>query len=213
MTDVFDEIADDLRREKLNQFWKENGSWIIGGVIMAVLLTAALSFWRHWEYQRNTAATTELTRLASVSDLPQLESFAKTGSKNHAMIARFVAAGVHLERGEKDQAVALYNEIAATSGIDKTWRGLAQALSIGQRLDRDDPEKLQKEISALSGDEGAWRYTALEFSALLAARQGNMQAAADALTKITADPLAPADARTRAFTLRELYIAGKGGPK
>jgi hypothetical protein len=213
MTDVFDEIADDLRREKLNQFWKENGSWIIGGVVAAVLLTAGLSFWRQWEYRRNTAATAELVRLVTAADLPQLENFARTGDKNHAMIAKFVAAATHLEHGEKDQATALYDSIAATSGLDKTWRELAQLLSIGQRLDGDDPEKLKQELSALSSDKSAWRYTALEFSALLDARQGDRQAAIDALTKITADPLAPTDARTRAFTLRELYIAGKGEKK
>ncbi|MCE9508530.1 MAG: tetratricopeptide repeat protein [Alphaproteobacteria bacterium] len=213
MTDVFDEISDDLRREKLNQFWKENGSWIIGGAVIAVLLTGALSFWRQWEYRRNTAATSELVRLVTASDLPTLESFAKTGSKNHAMLARFMAAGAHLEHNEKDQAIALYNDIAETSGIDKTYRDLARVLSIGQRIDKDDPEKLQRELSALSDDKGVWRYTALELEALLSARQGRMQDAVDVLTKITADPLAPADARTRAFTLRELYMAEKTDPK
>ena len=210
MTDVFDEINDDLRREKLHQFWKENGAWIIGGAIMAVLFTGALSLWRQWEYRRDAEATTELTRLVAASDLPPLESFARTASKNHAMLAGFLAAAAHLEHGEKDQAVALYNDIAATSGLDRTWRDLAKVLSIGQRLDHDDPGKLQKELSALSGDNGAWRYTALELEALLAARQGRMQNAIEALTKVASDPLAPADARTRAFTLRELYMAEKG---
>ena len=213
MTDVFDEIADDLRREKLNQFWKEKGTWIIGGAIIAVLFTGIVSLWRQWEYQRKAEATTELTRLVAGSSLPELESFAKTAGKKHAMIAGFLAASAHLERGEKDQAVALYNNIAATSGLDKTWRDLAKILSISQRLDNDDPEKLQKEISVLSDDDGAWRYTALELEALLAARQGHMQNAIAALTKIASDPLAPADARTRAFTLRELYMAEKTDPK
>lgn len=207
MSDVFNEIEDDIRNEKLQQFWKENGAWIIGGAILAVILTGALTFWRHWEYDRNTAATSELTRIVSTGDLKQLEKFGEDGDKNHAMVARFVAAGMHLQRGEKDQAIKLYNEIADTSRTDKTWRSLAKILSISQRLDTESPEKLEKELSSLARDKDPWRYTARELQALLAAKQNHLQEAVDILTTVTADPQAPADARARAFTLRDLYMA------
>jgi len=213
MADVFDEISDDLRREKLNQFWKENGAWIIGGIIAAVFLTAFLSFWRQWEYRQAAAATTELVRLVTSADPARLENFAKASDKNHATAARFLAAGNYLEHGDKDHATALYNDIAATFGIDAAYRDLARLLSVVQRLDGGDPEKLKKELSGLSGDKNPWRYTARELEALLAARQGQAQEAVAALTKITADPLAPPEARTRAFTLRELYIAGSRDEK
>lgn len=211
MADVFDEIDDDIRHEKLRQLWKENGPWIIGCAVGAVLLTGAQSFWRNWEYKRDTAAMTELSSLAA--DPSGLESFAGTGDKNHAMIARFVAAGAHLERGEKDKAIALYDIIAGTSGIDNILRDLARVLSISQRLEKDSPDKLWKELALLSGNEGAWRYTVWELEALLAVRQENIQKAMDSLAKITADPLAPADARARALTLREFYMAEKTDPK
>ncbi|MFH1159040.1 MAG: tetratricopeptide repeat protein [Pseudomonadota bacterium] len=211
MADVFDEINDDLRHENLRQFWKENGSWIIGCAVGAVLLTGAQAFWRHLELRRDTAATAELSRLAA--DPSGLENFAGTGDRNHAMLARFAAAGAHLERGEKDKAVALYDAVAGTSGIDRTLRDLAKLLSISQRLDKDSPDKLRKELAALSGDGGAWRATVRELEALLAVRQGDLQKATEALERITADPLAPADARARAFTLRELYTAEKTAPK
>lgn len=207
MSDVFDEINDDLRHAELKKFWKENGSWIIGSAVAAVLLTAVLSFWRQWEYSHDASATTELTRIVAAGDAAQLEDFSKGGRKNQAMIAAFAAAGMHLERGEKEKAVAIYNSIGGTFGLDKTWRDLAKILSITQRLDQDDPEKLKKEIRALTGENSSWRYTAREMEALLAARQNNMKEAVEALTKIISDPSAPADVRTRAFTLRELYAA------
>jgi hypothetical protein len=215
MADVFDEISDDLRREKLNQFWKENGSWIIGGAIAAVLLTGFLTFWRQWEYRRDAAATLELTHLAATpANLPQLEKFAEKADKSHAMMARFAAAEQRLEHKEKDKAIAIYNAIAATPRLDKTWRDLAHVLSISQRLDQDPPAALEKELAGLSGDDNTWRFTARELEALLAARQGQMQKAASILAKITADPQAPQEARQRAYTLRELYAADiKAGSK
>lgn len=213
MADVFDEISDDLRREKLNQFWKENGSWIIGGAVAAVLLTGILAYWRHWEYRHDAAATSKLIQLVTASNLKQLEDFANEGSKNHAMIARFTAAGTHLIRNEKKEAIALYDSIAGTSGIDKSWREMARVLSIGQRLDTGAPEVLEKELAELAADGKTWRYSAREMQALLAARQGQMQKAGDLLAKLAADPEAPENIRTRAFTLRELYMAEKTDPK
>jgi hypothetical protein len=199
VADVFDEISDDLRRERLNQFWKENGSWIIGGAVGAVLLTAFLAFWKQWEYRRDMSATTEMTRLAiSPSSLPQLEAF-----------AQLTAAGEYLAHNEKDKALALYDTIAHTGGIDKLWRDLASVLSIGQRLDKGAPDVLEKELAGLSGDKDPWRYTARELTALLAARQGQMQMAAYILAGIASDPQAPEDARRRALTLRALYAAYK----
>lgn len=207
MADVFDEIDDDIRHEKLKQFWKENGSWIIGGSIGAVLMTGALTFWRQYEYRSNTKATTELSSLITAGDMGKLESFAKATDKNHAVIAQLIAAGTYVKRGETAKAVELYNELADTSGVDKSWRSLAKLLSIAQRLDSDKPETLTKELAEIAGDKSAWRYSAREMQALLAARQNKMQEAVDILTALTADPQAPSDIRTRAFTLRELYVA------
>lgn len=208
MTDVFDEINDDLRRQKLNDFWKENGSWIIGGVIAAILLTGGMSFWRHWHHQRDVAATAELLRVGQLADAAKLEEFAKTTSKNHAVIARFFAAGMYLERGEKDRAVALYDQIGGTFGVDGVYRELAKVLSVAQRIDSADPAVLKKELSGLTDDDGHWRYTARELLALVEQKQGHTQLAIEALTSIISDPQAPEDARARAVKLRELYTTG-----
>ena len=207
MSDIFDEISDDLRQQKLNQFWKENGAWIIGGAIGAIVLTGVLTFWRQYTYERDLKQTTQLVRLAKAADLPKLQSFAADTSKNHAMMARFMIADSYLAKKEKDKALALYNDIANTSGLDKTWRDLARLHSISLRLEKDAPETLSKELAAISDDDDVWRYSAREMQALLEARQGQMQKASDILGGIAADPQAPDDMRQRAFSLRQIYIA------
>lgn len=206
MADVFDEINDDLRHQKLQEFWKENGNWIIGGAIGAVLLTGAMAFWRHWDYERNVSATAALSQIVG-TDAAKLESFAADADKKHAAIARFMAADAYVQKKENDKAIAAYNEIAKTSGLDKAWRDLARLHSIGLRMDKDEPAALEKELAKLTDDKAAWRFTALEYQALLAAKQGQKQRAAEILARVTGDPDAPEDARQRTFSLRELYVA------
>lgn len=205
--DIYNEIQDDLRQQKLNQFWKENGSWIIGGAIGAVVLTACLSGWREWRFSHDLAETNALTQVLTTADTIKLETFAKTTDKNHAMIARFAAADQYLVRHEPEKALALYNDIAKTSGLARDWRELAVLHSVSLRLDKDSPAVLEKELQPLAADRGTWRFSARELLALLAARDGRTQEAAALADKIAADPMAPEDIRRRAFSLRSLYAA------
>src|SRR5690242_20736514 len=93
-SDFMDEIGDDLRRQELEKFWRENSSWIIGGIILAIVFTGALTFWRTYEYRQNLKATTEMLGAIDASDVGKMTDFAATADKNHAVIARLVAAGV-----------------------------------------------------------------------------------------------------------------------
>ncbi len=207
MADIFDEISEDMRQEKLAQFWKENGSWIIGGVIGAIMLTAIMSYVRQRNYTQNTKATTQLVMIAASTNTQQLEQFADKTDKNHAMMARFIAANNYVQNNQNDKAIALYEKIAGTSGLGQVWRDLARVHSISLRLNTAPPAELAAELAPLVQDDDVWRYTARELQALLEARQGHMQKAADLMSAIAADPNAPADERHRAFSLHELYIA------
>ena len=206
MADIIDEVTEDLRRQQLEEFWKENRYWIIGGAIAAVVLTGAMTFWRQWDYNKDVAATSALVSLISQPDVAKLENFAKDTGRNHAVVARFVAAGLHANRKENDKAAAIYGEIASTRGIDGDLKSLAALLGIGQRLEKDDPAALKKELSSLTKPGNVWRFSALEMEALLHARESRMQDAVASLDKILGDARAPEDVRLRATTLRELYL-------
>lgn len=204
---LIEEVNDDLRRQKLEQFWKENGSWIIAGAVLAVLATAALTFWRGYEYKRDMAETAAFSAVVKSADAAKIAAFAEKTDKDHALQARFAAAALHVARKENDAAAGLYAAIAKTRGVDRAYRDLASLLGIGLRLDKGTAADLRKELEPLTDKKSMWRFQALELEALLAVREGNKKAAADILTQISGNPEAPQDVRTRAFTLRELYMA------
>jgi hypothetical protein len=207
--DIYHEISEDLRQQKLELFWKENGSWIIGGVIAAIVFTGALSWWRQHQFEHNMTVTAALTAAMNTADPMKLELFSVNAGKNHALLARFAEAQVYMARKENDKAAAVYAEIVKMSRIDKTWRDLAWLYGIGTKLDNGDPAALHADLAQLTAPKSAWRYSALEMEALLYAREGKMTEAEDVLAKLLSDPLTPGDIRTRALTLRELYLGNK----
>jgi hypothetical protein len=216
MSDLLDEVSEELRRKRLEAFWQENGAWIVAGVILSILCTAGLSFWRAHEYKADMAQTTQLLTVEDTAgkDLPQaLEKFAAAAGKNHAVVARLSAAAVYAQRGEQDKAVAIYKEIENTGGIDRALRDLATVLRLQRELDKGDPATLRRELEPLTRKNAVWRYTALEMLALLDAREGDMKDAAKVLAEITTAADAPDDVRARAMTMRELYLGAAGNPE
>ena len=214
MSDIMEEISEDLRRQQLEQFWKENGVWIIGGVILAVIFTAGLTWWRGHTYARNLQETAQLIEIINESDVEKLSAFAEKTDKDHAVVARFAAAAVYAKRQQSEKATAIYASIQNTTGVDGTYRDLARLLSASQRLETGDPAALHKDLSALTDKGDAWRFSALELEALLYAREHKLKEAAASLAEIIADSGAPQDVRMRASTLREFYVgAAEGAPK
>jgi len=206
MTHIEEEIQDDLRRQKLEQFWKENGGWIIICAILAVIFTGALTWWRQHEYKQNLAQTAALLDVLKDSDTKTLAEFAMTSDKDHGAIALFSAAALHSSRKQDAEAVSLYRKIEGTTGLDSTYRDLAKLLRVSKSLSAEsDIAQLHKDLAPLAA-KGAWRYSALELQALLYARENKMKEAAEVLTRLTQDSGAPNDVRMRASTLRELYM-------
>ena len=207
MSDLMNEVDDDLRREKLEKFWLENRNWIIGGVLLAIISTAGMTYWRGYTYQKNMEQTQGLLQAIDSNDAAKLGTFAGTSDRDHGVLAKLTQAGLLVDKGQSDEAVKIYDSIADTTGADATLREYARVLSAMQRLGKDDPKKLHGEIEKLSHTGHAFRYTALEMDALLYAREGNLKPAVERLATISAAPEAPDDVRMRANTLRELYTA------
>jgi len=224
MSDVMEEVNEELRQQKLEAFWKENRSWIIASIILAILATAGLTYWRSWDLKKNLENTATLLEVSKADDPRALTAFADTARKNHAALARLLAAGLHVKQGNTDRAVEIYESIGSESGLDRTLRDLARILSVSRRLETGDPKKLHAELADLSSRKSPYRFSAIEMDALVFAREGKMKEAAERLQDISTDASAPNDARLRATTLHEFYAAsadgspapkdgGKGKPK
>ncbi len=207
MSDVMQEVNDELRQQRLEAFWIENRNWIIGGIILAILTTAGLTWWRGYTYQQNMARTGQLMAAIKSEDPKSLTEFANVSGKNHAALAKFSAAGLHVKNGNPARAVELYADIAGSMSADRELRDLASILSLNLRLGTDDPKKLHKELADMSGAKEPFRYTALEMDALVYAGEGNMKEAASKLEAISSSADAPEDSRLRATTLHEFYAA------
>lgn len=207
MADVMEEVNEELRQQKLEAFWRENRNWIIGSILLAIATTAGITWWRSYTLQQNLKGTTELMKVSEEKDPRALTTFADSANTNHAVFARLLAAGLHVDQGNSARAIEIYNEIAGMRGLDRSLRDFARILSVTQRLNKDDAKSLHAELADLSSRKSPYRFTALELNAMVYAREGKLKEAAESLEAISTDAEAPQDARMRATTLHEFYAA------
>lgn len=209
VSSVMREIEDDLRQQQLHDFWRENRLWIGATVVLAIVATAGVAFWRGHVSAKNQEATAQM--LAALGNPAALETLAADPAAldrpAHVALVRLNAAARELNRGDTAKALALYDALSNDRNADPVLRDLGTLYAATLRLDSAPAAELDAKLTPLTRAGEPWRFSALELQGLLYAREGRMKDAAEKMAQISGDAAAPQDARTRAFTLRELYQA------
>jgi hypothetical protein len=217
VTDIFQEVDEEVRREQLAKLWQRYGYYIIAG---CVLLVVGVGVWRGydwWETRKaaESGAAFEQAVMLAESGKPQeaeaaFAKLAADGSAGYRLLSRLREAA-ELARSDPKAAIKSYDDIAGDRGAGQVIQDLA-ALRAGFLLvDSDSYADMRARLEPLTVPDRPFRYSARELLALSAWRQGDMGAARQWTDMIMTDPQTPSGARSRAEILSELVAAsGKG---
>jgi hypothetical protein len=205
MSDIFQEVEEDLRRERYDSLWARYGRQLIMIVVAVVLGTAIGVGWNSYRQSVRSEQTRELAEAAEQQGLGlHDEAMARLGrigdGTDHdgvALLARLREGAILVESGDLGAAAAHYRALAESSDIPPLYRDLARLLALYAAFDQTPPAELEPGLTALAQDDGPWRHSARELQALLALKQGDGVAARDLLSQIAADPTAPGPLRAR----------------
>lgn len=218
MADIFNEIDEDLRRERLGKIWDRYGSFIIA---LAVLIVVAIGAWRgyewwqHREAEASGALFVDALQLAEDGKHKEAETafaaIAQDGTGGYRMLARFRAAA-ELARTDRAAAVTAYDTLAADNGLDPLARDVARLRAGLLLVDTAPLADIQARMQTLDTPSGPFRNSAREIVGLAQYRAGDYPAAVATFERILADSEAPPGLRQRAELLRALAAAGAPAP-
>ena len=212
MSDIFDEVREDLRAERARRLWARYGGFLAGLAVVVLLGVGGFQAWR-WNENRKAEATgtafLDAHRATEAggtgADLAVLarrfEGVAEAAPVGYRTLARLRAAALRSEAGDLDGALAEWDRIANDGDVDGLYRDLASLLWVLHGLDRTDPARLAARIEPLTAEGSTWRASARELSALVAMRRGDPEAARRTLQTLAADAAAPQGIRDRAGRL------------
>lgn len=205
MSDIFNEVDEDLRRDRAQELWKKYGNYVMVLAVLVVAGTAAFVFWR--DYERKQAEAGAAAYLAAVDQArgeagataeQALAAVARDGRSGYALLARFQEAGLKGRNGDSAGAAAIYWAIASDSGAERTLRDVATLLALLNAPEGAATPDQERALAALAASNSPWRHMAWEIAALADIRAGRLAQARANYTRIADDPDAPPGIRARA---------------
>jgi hypothetical protein len=210
VADVFQEVEEEVRKERLRKLWTRFGPAIVA---VAVIIVVGVGGWRYWEWQQNRDAGAygaryeQALRLAGEGKAAEAEAIFKdlaaTGSPGYRRIARFSEAAAI---GQRDPAAgaAAFDALAADTSLDALQRDLAQVRAALLLVDTASLDEMRRRMEPLTGANGAFRQSARELIGLVAWRTGDQDTARRWFDMILADPDVPAGVRARIEVINAL---------
>ena len=204
MVDIFDEVDEDVRRERMQQSAKKYGPIVGFFVVLVIAGVAGTTFWR--EYQESQAAAAGDAYLAAgallAEDKAQEAATAFAAIPNdagdgYAALARMREAEAHEKAGNRKAALQALHAVESLEAPDR-YKELATLLALGLRSYEEDPATLLPLVEPLTAEGKSWRALANEYAAMLEWKLGKLDAAKARLEAISADTTAPIGLRTRA---------------
>jgi len=213
VADIFHEVDEEVRRERLQKLWDRYSIYIIG---LAILIVAAIGGWRGYEYfeaKKAAAAGAAFEAALTLSEKGKHAeadaAFAKIAAEapsGYRTLARLRAAA-ELAQTKPADAVKAYDELAADTSLGSTLQDLAAVRAGVLVVDNAPLSDMQRRLDAVAAAGRPFRHSAREMLALSAWRNHDFTAARRYIDMIAADGLTPPGIRTRVEALSALIVA------
>ncbi len=200
MTDIFREVEEDVRRERIGKLWKAYGNYVIAAIVLLFVGIGGWQLWERHEQEERAKVAAAFIAAQRISN-PQAAAgafvdVARTAPKGYASVARLAEAAAMAASGQQASAIDLYKQIAKDdSGPIGMVARLRAAWAMSDNVSRTDLEDLLK---PLNQPGSAWRENAQEVLAYADYRAMDMKSALARFSELAADPQAPDSTRRRA---------------
>jgi hypothetical protein len=210
VSEIFDEVNEEVRRDQLKKLWDQYSIYIIAG---ALLIIAAVGGWRGYQYleaQKAAEAGAAFDKAVELSEQNKhaeaeaaFNDLAAKAPWGYRMLARMRAAAEVATR-DPQAAAKMYDDIAADRSVGTEQRELAKVRAAGLLLEKETYPNMLTRLEASAAPGATFRHTARELLALSAWRANDAAAARKWLDLIAGDGETPPSMRSRAEALQGL---------
>lgn len=211
------EVNEQLRSEKMTNFWSKYGIVVVGGALLIVLGTAGAGIYEYWNSSRASNSGDQFIaamKLASENKpddaLAALNELETAGHGSYPVLAKFRSATLQAQKGDAAAAIAAFTAIGNDTSAPQVFRDAAKVRAAWLLVDNGSYEQVSAEVEVLSTEGQAFRSSAREALGLSAYKAGDFTKARDWFQQITTDAQAPRNVANRAqIMLDNIAASGK----
>lgn len=210
MSDVFAELDEVMRQEKLAKFWHDNGSAIIAFIVLTILGTAAISGYKSWDAGIREAQTATLLATVEAEDFPTNLDLKALNLRGGLEAVTALQAAAKLMNDDKlDEALAIYTALATSKSAPQDMRELGTLMQarLSAAQENADATVLIQSLSAIANrGKSPWRHHAhLDIAILKANAQQDFEGARMHLKAVLDAQGLPTGLTSRAGSLDHVY--------
>lgn len=210
MSELFDEVDEDVRRDQLKKLWDKYSVLIVAAAFLVVAGVAGWRAYQYFETKKAAEASVAFDKAVQLSEASKhaeaeaaFNSLAATAPSGYRMLARLRAAGEAASLDPK-AAVKLYDDIAADRSTGTLEEDLARVRAAQLLVETSTYPDLLTRLESLAAPGATFRHTARELLALSAWRANDTTSARKWLDMIANDGETPPGLRSRAEALQAL---------
>lgn len=193
MSDIFQEIEEDLQREKWDKIWKDYGTWIMMGLGAFVIGVAGFLWSGEASERRNAALSDEYLSASALLEsgdsdagLAALEDIIANKTGGYVILASMQKAAKLVSDGKVDEAVRAYDAIRSSNKTEDVLGQLAAIKAGWLLVESEDYDAMNARLGdiAFAEEEGPWAAGATEILAYSAVRADKLEEAEGLYRKI-----------------------------
>ena len=204
MADIFREVEEDLRRDRLKAIWDRYGTLI---VVVAAMIVLGVGGWRGWQYYEARASAAAGDGYMAAAKLAE-DGKTEEARKAFAALAADAPAGYRTiarlreadeaVKADKAGALRLYRQIVDDAGADAMLKDAARIRGAYVAVDAGTRDDVKTLAEPLTRSETGWTALAREALGLAAFKAGDHDDARRQFEAIVSNPDAVGQVRQRA---------------
>jgi hypothetical protein len=202
------EVDENLRRDRIRDFFKEKGGWLIAALVLFLAASGGLIWYQQHREQRAQAEVEQLATIyndigvGNTSKVPaELDDLSKSGSKGVRATALFTRAALALQQNDPKTAIATYKKVADDHSLPRAYRDAALVRQTALEFDQLQPDQVIAQLEPLTKPGNPWFGSAGEMTALALVKQGKDKEAGQLFAGLAKDKNVPEAIRNRSIQI------------
>jgi len=207
VSDIFDQVEEELRQDQMRALWQRYGGYVIGAAVAIVAATFGNQMWLSYNADKNATASEQYALAADAAaagDLSALDTVIDGTHSGYAALAGFAKADALLGAGNRAGAVELLDQISGKAGLPESIRDLAGLKAANLLMESGSVDDVAVRLAPLAQEGRPYFYAAKEASAVNAYRGDRADEARTIFAALAGDFAAPRDIRGRAAEMLQI---------
>ena len=214
MSDVFQEVEEDIRKEKYRTIWLRYRYYLISTVLVIIIAIAINAFLRHQNFKEVNARSEKFFDAISISNsdseqaIKLLSEFSITEashSEYNIVVSLFIEAAIQREKKNFSDALDSYSQIIALENIDNFYIDYANLCAAETLISSGDIDSAKIILENLIKEGSALLLIAKEYLGYLEINLGNFDKSKMLFQEIAEDVAASQEMKNRVKEVLSIF--------